>query len=1181
MRSICVSLGILLSCCVLPGQDPRGSIVGRVSDASGAVVPGAKVDVSNPAMGTKTTLTSNESGFYQATFLSPGRYEVTAEAPGFKKSVREEIEVRIGDRLELDIRLEVGSPDQSVTVTGETPLLETGTASMGAVVDGRRIAEMPIPHGNPYFLIGLAPGVTFARDPRLDRPHEPTHIVGYSMDGTRANRSDVTIDGLPSTSTANAYEVTASFVPPADIVAEFKVQTATFDAQFGQTEGGVTNISVKSGTNLPHGTLYYTNMTPGLFANDWFANANRIPRADFYYHRFGSSLGGPVMLPKLYDGRNRTFFLWGYEGIIEGRPRNNSSAPTVPTDKMKNGDFSDLLAVSPNYQIYNPFTRVVEGARYRAQPFPGNIIPPSLFSPVGRKILEFFPRPLQAGNADGTNNYLRPEMQEVIDYHSHTIRLDQVVSDKQRLFARVSWYDRAAAYNNYFNNLATGTKFGFESRAAVLDDVYVLSPTTVLNVRYGYNRFIRLDRPNPESWGFDLTTLGFPAAYNNAIPAEIRSFPQINMTGYQGTGFGNDYRPTDIHALSGTVQKTVHQHFLKTGVEFRAYREQSIPTGRDQTGTFNFDTTWTRGPLDNSPGSPGGIGQSVAALLLGLPSGNSLVNRNASYAEQSTSWGFFFQDDWKASSRLTLNLGLRWEFETALTERYNRSVRGMDPAVVQSFSAQAQAAYAQNPTPEVPASQFALRGGLLFPGVGGLGRGAYDTPKRNLMPRVGLTYALTPRTVIRSGYGIFYGFLGQRRGDVVLHGFSRTTSFLPTLDNINFIGTLSNPFPTGILEPLGSAQGPLTFVGQSVNVYHPRPLMPYMQRWEFGIQHELRGFLLELGYVGNRGTHIQIVRNLNATPIQYLSTSPARDTAAINYLSANLPNPMRGLLPAGASASLIGNTIARERLLRPFPHFDAVRSEQFDGYSWYHSLQARLEKRFASGYMLHANYTYSKFMQATELLNQTDPRPTEVISDMDFRHRLAISSLYELPFGKNQRLLASAHPVASAMVSGWQINGVYTLQSGAPITFSANPSNLQFGAIGNPTGIIFNGSFNDIPRASDQRSVYRWFNTSGFVTNSAQQLDLGRQIRTFPLRLGNVRGNQGNQFDLSALKNTRIGESMNVQFKAEFLNALNHPVFPLPTGNAVNPANINFAGVTVTNQANYPRRIQLTLKFLF
>lgn len=1192
-----VALLVLLACGALVGpwqdqglaQEARGTIVGRVSDATGAVIPGATVDVSNKAMGTTQTSTTNQEGLYQVTYLLPGQYQVSVEAQGFKKHVLESVEVRVGDRLELNVTVEVGASAESVTVTAETPLLDTGTASMGTVVDGRRIAEMPIPHGNPYFLIGLAPGVTFARDPRLDRPHEPTHIVGYAMDGTRANRSDVTIDGLPSTSTANANEVTASYVPPADIIAEFKVQTATFDASFGQTEGGVTNISTKSGTNAIHGAAYYTKMAPSLFANDYFANANRIAKPDFYYDRWGGSAGGPVWLPKVYDGRNKTFFLWGYEGIHEARPRNNG-VPTVPTEKMKAGDSSDFLSLpnSANYQVYNPLTRrAVANNRFQADPFPNNIIPQSMFDPVAANILKYFPSPRTAGNADGTNNYLRPEMQEVITYYTHTGRFDQVISDKQRLFVRGSWYRRDAFYNNYFDNLATGTQFQFLSRAAVIDDVYTLNPTTVLNVRYGYNRFVRVDRPNPESIGFDLTSLGFPASYNNAISPDVRSFPRIDFPGstYQGTAFGSDFRPTDIHAANFALQKSHGTHFLKGGVEFRAYRENSIPTGNDQTGRFSFDSTYTKGPLDNAT-APVQLSQSFAAFLLGLPSGaNSQLNRAASYSEQSTSWGFFIHDDWKATQKLTLNIGLRWEFEGALTERYNRSVRGFDPAAQQPFEAQAQANYAQKPTPEIPVGQFSTDGGLTFAGVGGLPRGLYDTPKRNLMPRFGITYALNQKTVLRAGYGMFFGFLGQRRGDVIQSGFSRTTPFIATLDNVNFINRLSNPFPSGILEPVGSAQGSQTFVGQPIVAYNTQPEMPYMQRWEFDIQRELPGgYLFDIAYVGNRGTHIEILRDLNTTPYHYLSKSPVRDAAAIQYLSANLTNPMSGLLPAGAISALTGTNIARERLLRPYPQFDTVISGNYDGYSWYHSLQMKFEKRFAKGYTIMANYTYSKFMEATELLNNADPLPTEAISSMDYPHRIVVSAIYELPFGRGRRFLANSNAVARAIAGGWQISGFWGYQSGPAITWGAgNPTNRAFGQTLNPNSVIFNGNIADIGLSSDERTAQRWFNTgAGFERASGNQLDLVRQIRTFPLRIGSLRGDPGNNWDLAVIKNTRIAEGKDVQFKAEFLNALNHPQFPVPSGNGANPANLTFGSISnSSNQANYPRRIQLSLKFLF
>lgn len=1148
----------------LVAQEARGSIIGTVTDSTGAVIPNTTVLILNKAMGTRNTVVTNEQGFYQATFLIPGVYQISVEMPGFKKYVRDNLQVQVNDRLEVNVTLEVGAAEQSVTVTAETPLLNTATASVGTVVDSRRVAELPIVHGNPFQLIGLAAGVSFTRDPRLDRPFEPTHIVGYTMGGTRANRSDITLDGSPATATAGNGEVIASYVPPADIVQEFRVQTATFDASFGQTEGGVTNISLKAGTNNFHGTGYYNKMAPEFFANDFFANRQGTPRPDFNYDRWGASFGGPVWLPRIYNGKNRTFFMWGYEGINESRPRNNGT-PTVPTAAMKRGDFSQLLALGPTYQLHNPFSRVpAAGGLISAQPFPGNIIPPSLINPVAREILKYFPDPLQPGNPDGTNNFQRPELLENINYWTHSVRIDHAFSERHRVFGRGSLYDRNSDYNNYFDNLATGTVFQFISRSFVFDDVFTLNPTTILNVRYGYNRFIRGTFPNPAARGFDISTLGFPAAYANAIPNAARQFPRIDMTGYQGTGLSGEYRPNDIHALTGNIQKTFRSHFVKGGMEFRSYRENSFFTTNEQVGRFTFDGSWTRGPLNNAPLPPNNIGHSVAALLLGLPSAsNSYVQRTANYAEQSTSWGFFVHDDWKVTSRLTLNLGLRWEFETPLTERYDRSVRGFDPSFVQPWEVTALARYAANPIAEIPPSLFVPRGGLTFAGVNGQPRGLYDPPMTNLMPRFGFAYRLLDKTVLRGGYGIFFGFLGQRRGDVIQTGFTRNTTFVPTNDNgLTFANTLSNPFPGGILEPLGAAQGGQTFVGQSVNFYNEDPLFPYMQRWQFAIQQELfGGMVLETMYMGNRGTHIEISQNLNVTPQRFLSRSPTRDQARIDYLGGNVPNPFAGLLPAGASASLNGSQIARERLMRPFPQFDSVTASRFDGYSWYHSLQVSLERRFSKGFTFNLFYTWSKFMQATELLNQDDPRPTEVISDLDRPHRVAISGIYELPFGKGRLLASGAGPVLNGIIGGWQISAIYNYQTGAPLNFG---------------NLIFTGS-NIRDLLIDNPTVERWFNPdAGFERNAQRQLD--RNVRTFPLRFSFLRADNINNWDVGVIKNTMIRERLNVQFRAEALNALNHPLFPAPF---TNPAETRFGTIQASNQANYARRLQLTIKAIF
>ena len=1145
-------------------QEARGIIGGRVKDASDAVIPGASVKITNVAMGTTVSVTTNEAGIFQAPFLIPGTYQLTVENTGFKKYVRDGLILRVNDTLELEIVMEVGAVGESVTVTADAPALETTSSSMGQVIDARRIAELPIAHGDPFKLIGLAGGVAYTGSIRLDRPFEPTHIVGFAMDGTRGNRSDITIDGVASTATANANEVISSYVPPQDLVAEFKVQTATFDASMGNTEGGVTNLSIKSGTNNFHGTAYWVKMAPKLFANDFFANANKIARPDFNYDRWGGTVGGPVWVPKVYKGKNKTFFMYGIEKIPESRPRNNGT-PTVPTEKMKQGDFSELLAIGSQYQIYNPFTRrAVAGGRFQQDPFLNNIIPANLISPVARKIVDaYFPKPLTAGNADGTNNFQNPALTETIEYLTQTIRVDHVINEKQRVFARFSWYDRDSNYNNYFGNIATGEWFLFKSRQATFDDVLTINPTTVLNFRYGYNRFIRGTDSNPGNRGIDLTTLGFPAYYNNLIPEDIRRFPRFDITGYQGTGVGGELRPNDTHSVVLTVNKAAGSHSLKTGFEFRSYRETDKFFANNQTGQFNFDSTWTRGPLDNAPTAPGQLGQSFASFLLGLPS-SGFVNRAADYAEQSLTWGFFIHDDWKFNSRLTLNLGLRYEIEGALTERFNRSVRSFDYQAIQPFETAAQTNYARNPTPEVPVGQFLLRGGLTFAGINGQPRGLYETPKGNFMPRVGLAYKLTDKTVLRAGYGIFYGFLGQRRGDVVQSGFSLQTPFVTSLDNgLSFISTLSNPWPNGIQEPVGAALGPQTFLGQSITFFNPEPLSPYMQRWQLSIQRELgAGFVLDVGYVGNRGTHVEFTRNLNALPNKYLSKLPTRDQTVIDYLSRNLPNPLAGLMPTTAAAVFRATNIARSRLLVPFPHFDAVNTTENGGYSWYHSMQLGVEKRFSRGYTIGMNYTFSKFMEAIELLNAGDPRPTEVISAVDRPHRLTVSAIYEMPFGRGRTLLSDSNAVVSRIVGGWQVAGVFAFQSGAPIGFG---------------NIIFTGNVADIQLPGDQQTVARWFNTdAGFNKVAAQQL--ASNVRTFPLRFGSVRADQINNYDLSIIKNTEIWEGKNLQFRAEFLNAFNHPLFPGPN---TNPTQVQFGTVQASTQDNYPRRIQLTVKFLF
>ncbi|MBL8187487.1 MAG: TonB-dependent receptor [Acidobacteria bacterium] len=1156
---------VLLAANPALAQESRGTITGKIRDANQSVLPGASVKITNVAMGTTVSVETNEAGAYQAPYLLPGTYRIAVEVKGFKKYIRDGIVLRVNDNIEIDVALEIGDVGETVTVTADAPALETTSGSMGQVIDARRVAELPIPHGDPFKLIGLAAGVSFSRDLRLDRPFEPTHIVGYSIDGTRANRSDVTIDGVPSTSTANAGEVIASFVPPQDLVQEFKVQTATFDAQFGNTEGGVTNVSIKSGTNNFHGTAYWTKMAPGLFANDFFANRANQKRPDFNYDRWGGTVGGPVRIPKLYDGRNRTFFMYGIESIPEARPRNNGT-PTIPSEKMRNGDFSELLAANSAYQIYNPFTARAEGSRIRRDPFPGNIIPANLINPIARKFVDtYLPKPTSAGAADGTGNFAQPDLTEEIEYLSNTIRIDHVVNERHRIFGRASWYNRDSNYNNYYRNIATGEFFLFKSRQGAFDHVWTISPTMVLNSRYGYNRFIRGTNSNPGNRGFDLTSLGFPGYYNNIIPEDIRRFPRFDINNYQGTAVGGELRPTDTHSFNSTLNQTLGSHSIKYGVEFRSYRETDKFFGNNQTGQFVFGSNWTRGPLDNSA-IPSDLGFSFASFLLGLPTSGAIAIP-ADYAEQSTTTGVFFHDDWKVNRRLTLNLGLRYEVEGALTERYNKSVRGFDFFATQPMQEAVKANLARNPVQGVALDQFFVRGGLTFAGVNGQPRGLYKTPRNNYMPRFGFAYKLTEKTIVRGGYGIFFGFLGQRRGDVNQIGFSTNVPLNVTLNNgLTFIETLNNPFETyknGLPAALGASEGIRTFLGQGISFFNEHPLSPYNQRYELSLQRELPGgWVAEAAYVGNRGTHIEITRNINALPNQYLSTSTTRDNTTNNYLGALVTNPFAGQMPASAGAAFRSATIARSQLLRPYPQFGDINTTTNDGYSWYHSFQSNLNKRFSRGYTIGMSYTWSKFMEAISYLNAADPLPVEAISDFDRTHRFAANGIYELPFGKGRRFLANVNSVASYVISGWQLAGVYQYQSGAPIGFG---------------NIFFTGNFDDIDLPSSQRTLDRWFNTAaGFVTASAAQPVAN--LRTFPLRLSNVRTDAINNIDLSVIKKTQILEGKHLEFRAEFINAFNHPLLPAPNTNVTQAS---FGQIIASNQANYPRRIQLTVKFVF
>ena len=1143
-------------------QEFRGAITGRITDTSNAVLPGTTVSATHNDTNQATTTVTNAEGAYNLLFLTPGRYTVTAEIPGFKKMARPGIDVRIGDRLTLDLKLELGAVEETITVTSASPILDLNNASAGQVIDEQRIALMPLSDGNPFVLSRLVPGVAFTGDLKFSRPFDNGGTSSINADGSSGG-NEFSLDGSPNM--ANGRRV--AFVPPAGAVQEFKVATASFDAGDGHTAGALVNVTLKSGTNAVKGQGYYFTRDEKLSATDFFVNKSGGVKPALMYKRFGGTTGGPIL-------RDRTFFFaaaeWLYDEFPEPGPQ------TVPTEAMRNGDFSALLA--QGISIYDPATARIEGGFVTRSAFPGNIIPQARLNPVARAVMGYYPLPNQAGDAQGRNNFfaINPRTD---DFYSVSTRVDHRLTPKQQVMARYVRNDRQEARNAFFGEVngvkPVGNFLYRKNDGVTVDHVYTVTNSTLLNVRGGWSKF---QEPNVRQHEgiFDPGSLGFSPTTASYF-RDARYVPRFDFDSL--TDFGDNIGATvthSIYSLQPTMTRAFGNHSMRGGYDLRLYREFGSEPGR-AAGQYDFRTNYTR-ERDNSGAL---FGQDIASFMLGIPTGGSL-DRNASRLNDTWYQGVFVQDDWKVTGRLTVNLGLRYEYEGATTDSQNRNVRGFDRTAAVSIEAAARAAYARSPIPELAASAFAVRGGLGF--ASDSNPGFYDADKNNLQPRVGFAYSLTDKTVVRGGWGI-YAVPNIIFGNFQ-PGYSASQAIVPTLDNgLTFRANLINPFPDGVQDPVGDALGADTFLGRTLERVVPIEFNSAQNmRYIMSVQRELPGsWLFEAAYAGSRGYDLTTGGGgqageieLNPVPAQYLSTSTVRDQAAINFLTAQVANPFQGLLPG---TSFNGATITRQQLLRPFPQFDNVRSRASDGTSRYNSAQFKLEKRFTKGYSLLAAYTWSKFTERVFLLNATDAQYEERPSEFDVPHRLALSGIYELPFGRDRRWGNNGSGVAEALAGGWSVQFIGQLQTGRPISF--HDRNVYFGGDLNSLKTSYSGDVNQ--PVFDISGFY--FNDAAVQTNGVadpakqradQRIRLANNLRYFPSRVSGLRGHGLHLWDISLVKKLRFTSRVRGQFHLEFLNAFNEAVFNNPN---TDPLNAEFG--KVTSQANLPRDIQLAFKLIF
>lgn len=1166
MRASAICLLLLLTAW---GQDPRGSIVGLITDSTGAVVPGVTVKLTHLETNVATSAVSNDQGVYEAHYLPTGAYRITAEMSGFKTWTRPPIELRIGDRLRVDIQLEVGNMAETVEVVAQAPVLEASTGHIGQVLDSKTFADMPMRSGSIAWLYSMSPAAVWTALP-YDGPWNIDQSSNIAIAGTpRGQGMEFTVDGVSN----NSYGGGTAFVPPPDMVAEVRVDTASYDAAIGHSAGASVNVSMKSGTNTFRGTLatFVSSgpmMTRNFFTNRFIFDPTTGPitpekikanTPSTRWLRYSASVGGPVYIPKLYDGRNKTFWQFGYQ--THNRRRPNATVHTVPTPEQARGDFSALLALGSQYQIYDPFTTRPAGpTRFQRSPLPGNIIPPSRIDPGVKNILRYFPAPNQPGTADFLNNYARTR-QDSQDLYQPVARVDHNFSEKWRLFGRYSHSD----FYGHFDQLIADSKVRGRRRrrphrGVALDNVFVLDPQMVLDVRYGFTWFQEFQ--SFDNMGWNLKEFGLPDSLIAQLDPGGISFPVINVSGMlqlgNDGGFSQKYYTHSLLAVTNWSRGT---HSLKWGFDGRLMMENSKTYG-NVSPAYNFANTYTLGPLDNSPGAPGS-GQSLASLLFGIPTGGG-VDINDSRAESSRFVSLFLQDDWRVARRLTLNLGLRWEYEGPLTERFNRSSRDFDFHTPNPIQAQAQANYLRAPIPEVPPAQFRTLGGLTFLGVGGNPRGIRDPYYRAFMPRFGFAWQLRERLVVRGGYGIFFGLLGADYSDAAQPGFNLRTNIVASLDNgQSYIASIANPFPSGLEKPLGATGGMRTFLGRAPGFFSADGRRPYTQRWSYSIQFEpMARSVFELGYIGSRGTRLRVTTTMNPVPRQYLSTLPVRDQQVIDFLSARVSNPFLGIQGFEGTAFYGGANTTRAQLLLPYPHFSSDLGTGLPaGSSWYHALTARFERRFAAGLQLQSNYTWSKTMEAVSYLNPTDPIPEHVISNLDRPHRLTVSALYELPLGKGKRIGGSVTGLLNHVIGGWQLHAIYQAQSGPGLAFG---------------NVIYVGRYQDLKLPSNLRSIDRWFNTEGFERSAARQL--ANNIRTLPSRFSAVRADGMNIWDLSAHKNFKIWERLTLQLRGEAEGAMNTPNFSAPN---TTPTSTLFGRVTATQTGQEERRIFVGLKLLW
>ena len=1153
-----ISIGAVLPLANGQTLASTASFSGSVSDSSGARVPNAKVTLSSPEKGITRVFNTSAEGNFSFSLLPPATYTLAVEASGFKTFKQQAITLEVGQSAVQNINLTVGASTQ-IEVTSTAPLLQTDNANVGAEVSTRFVTEIPLNLRNVFNFVELNSSVNNLSQRQTissggQQGSADQDVSFFNFGGGYFGTTAFLLDGAWDASEGWGGVI---YVPSPDNVQEFKVQQNSFTAQYGWSTGNVINVVTKSGTSQIHGDVYDYLRNGALDANNYFNNLHGNPRPNSHRNQFGVAVGGPVYIPGIYKQTNKTFFFFNFEGHRDHNAGQYSG--TVPISAFRSGDFSELLGAQVGTdalgrpiltgQLYDPFsTRQLPGGSFIRDPIPGNnlatYVSPytggTLINSIGQTLINYYPTPSNSLS----NNWSATGLQA--DYSDeYSGRIDHNFSDRTRLYGRYSYKkeykDEEAAFFGASDPAGPGQRNPNNRWNIGLGLSEVLSPTFTMSVNLGGMKWV--EGNDVQSHGFKASSLGLPSFIDTYSP----QFPIISVTSYlpEGPVAGAGQGAFPRSAVSGSVDfvKVRGSHQLSFGYMAVATDENG---GRYHFTPFNFNNLFTAGPDPTSPAS--GTGDSSASMLMGLPaSGNTGIAISA----VSRTWfhGVYLQDDWKATRKLTLNLGLRYEIQRPVTDRYNRqawfdynAINPISSSVDQNYLGELQFAHSNQ-------------------------RGLFNTDYKNFAPRIGFAYQLMPKLVMRGGYGVFYP--PSFRGTGPAPGFSSDTPYVASNDGgLTPANTLSTAFSSGLVPVVGSALDGLTNVGFGVTAVSRNRKTYYDQQWMFGFQYApTSSDVLDITYVGNHGVHVDASGlNLNQLDPKYFSMG--------NALLNQVPNPFFGQI-ASSGCSLDQPTIQQGQLLRPHPEFCDINEVQDPtGGSHYNALDVNYTHRVSQGLTLLASYTFSKFIDnvggpenwasassnfSENIRNVYNLAAEKSVDATDTPHSFVLSYVYELPVGKGRKFGSGMRGVANAIVGGWQTSGTLTLKEGFPLTISSSGNGLNYFGAGQHVDVV-----GDYHIANPSRT--EWFNTSAFAVTGPWSL--GNAPRYF----SDLRAPGYKNWDMSIQKYFPIEERFRFQFRLDMFNTFNHT-------NYYSPNTFMGAGFGTINQAWTPRQMQAALKF--